>query len=210
MAKWDSMTLPHLLLAIAFSLSLAMPCQALAVLISYDYAFDTPVFEEPTFAPLNMILANAGTTVTGTVSFDSEDIISPSGTVNPYSHKGELDTIGFVELSRSLQVLPSTTILDEIGHWSFAIPDHTVPGPLRSILFRFMIDFTHRAGVATCTTNLQLPESTACIGSGHYVQSMDLVNYNLTRTVPAPEPTTLALLSLGLAGLVFTRRKTKV
>jgi hypothetical protein len=190
----------------AFSLLCALSGQVGAVIITYDYEIDTPTFQNPPFGPLNTLLANAGSAIIGTVTYDTSKVSSSISGVDSYergvgfTHTGELDdTVGFDSLAGTLGTNSSTNNLLDIFFWEI------LGDPIYQFGITFPNDFwpgSARDGVleAYCYSEVD-----ACNGD-EFADNLIAFSGTLTRRVNgAPSPSGLALLGIGLVALRFRR-----
>jgi hypothetical protein len=190
---------------LVFLLLFLIPAHAGAVYISYDYEFDTPTFSYGGFLQINNILAGAGAQVSGTVSFDTNDVslINPNNDgfdyYNLFTHTGELDGLGFSGLPPRMLTYPTgSTNLARIGSWS--IPSSILPG---DITYHFDIFFDTGELYAGCRTSN--PNGNLCNNSHVYLEALTASNLTLTPSMLIPEPAIFLILFIGMVGIVVQR-----
>ncbi len=202
--------------------------QTLAALITYDYSFDTPQFNENPFGPVNDLLQLAGSTITGSITLDTDNIgvRNPIGTrtwdgyavsSGGLTHSGELDLVGF-DTQASVAYTPYLpdnpgTILNSISGWTIQDSDE--------IRFDLTIDFEQLRVAAQCSDLKPDPDDIgvydACIENGStYNRSIanyrPLTNLSLAQVPaspsPVPVPAAVWLFGTALIGLVgFSKRR---
>lgn len=170
-------------------LSLAWASVVNATPITYDYSFDTPSFDDPPFGPVNTILAALGPTISGTISFDTDNAISTGSDGYFYQifmHSGDLDdSLGWDELPGAIHTSGGKTALSAIGDW-------VTPGDEPEFRFSMTWEGGLMFALAECT---DLAAQKACGGEGYVSEQQTL------RGASVPLPSTIALLALGLLAM---------
>lgn len=196
----------------------------LAALITYDYSFDTPEFNEFPFGSMNDLLQLAGSTTTGSITLDTDKISArdPVGNRDQYAvssggltHSGELDELGFDTQASSvitpyLESNPGTSLLS-ISGWTLQDSE---------IQLSLEIDFARLRIAAQCIDFTRDPVTNLYDGCADpdpfnqgYANYRPLTNLSLAQVPeslpPVPAPPALLLFGTGILGLVFARRKQK-
>jgi hypothetical protein len=170
-------------------LSLAWTGVANAIPVVYDYSFDTPIFDEPAFAALNALLAPLGDSISGTISFDTDDKGSfpPIDWYSVFTHTGELDTAGFDVLPNLLRTSSASDAPLILSNWLWDDGSSS---------FSFAISWSRDHTSALCDARV----TEGCGGFPNIADSVGLVNSSLVRrsSEEVPLPGTFALLALGL------------
>jgi|GEM_PF-3373079 len=165
-----------------------------------------------------------GEPMTASLSYDSSAAPSGGGPLNAY-YLGAITSLVFTVGSFSGELAPPINEIDIINHTldrvSFYSSFNTSLPGLRS--YRFFLGLTDVSGTVFDTLTLPTSIDVADFNLGHSHllffdpdgRSHHVISnvFGLTPPppppTPSPEPTTLALFVLGLAGLVFTRRRIK-